>query len=162
MAEGKVGLVAGIAGSEAGEDGPERRTDDWGACSLSLPLDGKLGAAVRLLLLWGEATRDYEAWLAGHFDRVDHRRGIWKTKPLEGRNQLSKKEAARDEWQAHGLRVHVTCQATKRGVNIMAIDTWHEPSPPWLSNKPWSQREDKNSICKQIFCFFTICAFYID
>ena len=56
-AGGKADLVAGIAGSEACKDGPERRTADWAAVSLSLPLDGKLVAAV-CLLRGGEAPRD--------------------------------------------------------------------------------------------------------
>ena len=41
-AGGKVGPVTGIAGSMAGEDGPERGTDDRGAGSLSLLLECKL------------------------------------------------------------------------------------------------------------------------
>ena len=31
--------------------------------------------------------------------------------------------SSRDEWQAHGLRVHVTCQNLRGGLNIMATDT---------------------------------------
>ena len=73
---GKADPVAGIAGSAAGKDGPERKPDDWRAGLLSLPLDCELWAAVRLLR-GGEATRDSKAWLEGHFNRVDSQGGVW-------------------------------------------------------------------------------------
>ena len=63
----------------------------------------------------------------------------------------------RDEWQAHGLQFHVTFQKSRRGVNIMAIDTWPKASPPWLSNKPWSKGEDvKILFASKYFVYFWI------
>ena len=124
------------------------------ACILLIP---------RVFVNWGQLWSFAQLCEISHFDgcsllhnRFQDRWFRWITT----RQRRAKRSFYLRAIETNGK--HMACEFMwlvknlRGGLNIMAIDTWPKPSPPWLSNKPWSKREDiKILFASKYFVFVT-------